>query len=182
MSSTGSAVNGFTFFELLFVVALCAVIATIGVPAFNSIAAKARLRRSAETIAADLRLAHHLSVTSQIPVYVSFSTAGQCYSISSVPDCPCDSPQAACLQRSPLQRHARIIDSEQLGGVQITEARFGPASGTQFTPPRGTARFGHVVLTDHGKFQLQLRLSLPGRVRVCNPDSANTLFLDYPPC
>ena len=181
MSSTGPAVNGFTFFELLFVVVLCAVIATLGLPAFNSLLARARLHRSAETIAADLRLAHHLAVTSRIPIYVSFSTAAQCYSVSGEPDCPCDTSRAACLQESRLRSYAKVIDRRQLGGVQISEARFGAASGTMFSPPRGTARFGHIILTDRGRLQLQLRLSLPGRVRICNPDAATT-YSDYPPC
>ena len=182
MSSPMPTVKGFTLLELLFVVVLCAIVATIGVPAFNTILTRARLRRSAETIAADLQLAHHLSVTRQVPVYVSFSITNQCYSISSEPNCSCTTPHAACLLHSPLSRHAKIVDSSQLAGVQISEARFGPTSVTSFTPPRGTARFGRIILTDRKRQRLQLRVSLPGRVRICNPDPAINAYLDYPPC
>ena len=173
--------KGFTVPEIMLVLGICALVAVLGLPAFNGTLARARLGRSAETIAADLRLARHLALTWQVPVYVSFSTADQCYAISAEPDCPCNKQGPDCLLNSPLRRHARRVDKNEFGSVQLTEVQFGQTETTGFTPPRGSARFGHVILSNRYRQRLKLSLSLPGRVRICNPDPATT-YPGYPRC
>lgn len=175
--------SGVTLLELLVTVSLVGLLVSLGVPTLQHSLQGARLRAAAETIRDDLQRARARAIRLNRPLYLSFSRHSPhdwCYGLSDRPGCDCrltrggracgltdDAPAAARLRRT----------SAAYPRIALHRAGFGATTQARFSPLRGTARAGRVVLAAPDRRRLQVLVSSLGRVRICAQG-----FAGYPPC
>ncbi|MBI5450616.1 MAG: GspH/FimT family pseudopilin [Gammaproteobacteria bacterium] len=178
--------RGVTFAELLLVLIVLAVLTLAGGEAYGRLVGRQRLAAAAQDITRTLQFTRSEALRRNQALHVSFrpgDTGPWCYGIGELPDCDCSA--GALSNRCQLQRHGTVEmmtgQAADYPGIAMPQARFGTQRYTTFAPLRATAGFGTVVLKNQYADSLQVRVSLPGRVRICNPASTS-LFNGYPLC
>ncbi|WJW75085.1 GspH/FimT family pseudopilin [Thiohalobacter sp. IOR34] len=177
---------GFTLVELMLTVAVLAILLGIAVPGLRHFIDSHRLRAAAETLAADLQYARTAALRrgGQSDVYVSFLAGSRwCYGLGESP-CDCRQPPSApgaCRLQLGGQTLDRRLDHRRFPGIRLDHARFGNSSSTRFEALRGIARPGRLRLQGASRQQLEIRLSLLGRVRLCHP-RGQPAPAGYSPC
>ena len=181
---------GFTLIETLSVVAILAVLAALVIHLTSSQIQKQRLTSAAQTVFQSLQNARSETFKQNQPIYVSFKQSNAdneadnswCYGLALSAECDCTGQDLTrpCELKSAGRSINTSILHTQFPGVRLTKAAFGSKPYTRFNPIRGTAAFGSVTLVNSNDESLQIRLSLLGRTRICNPD--NTPFSKYVPC
>ena len=176
------AASGYTLVELVVTLAVLAMLIGWALPAFSDLIDSQRLRAAALHIAADLRHARNEALTrrSTQPVGVSFSPGSDwCYGISQQLPCACTQADwrapDACLLDVARERRLQRASADLHPSVEILDARFSGGSVTRFDPIRGLAQAGTVRLRSTRGKQVEIRVSLLGRVRICTPDDAPRL-------
>ncbi len=176
--------RGFTLVELLIALAILVILITGALPAMSEVIERQRLYNAAETLAADLRLIRNEALArGQDNLNVSF-TPGQdwCYGVAeSACDChalideqdSCTLPRNATLHR--FTRHASAFSH-----ITLTEASFLHGTRVGFDGTRGLSQPGTVTLQNRSGNQLDIKVSLMGRVRICVPEQHPGLR--YPAC
>jgi type IV fimbrial biogenesis protein FimT len=148
--------RGLTLLELMVVVALLAVMASLAVPEIGRQVARWQLQAVAERLAHDLAEARFQAAQRGQPQYLQLQAGPRwCWSVSERPGCPCDREQACQLQRVVAPSRGGIVIGQDL------QIRFEPIATVQ--PAAGT---GVDVLSPHGE-QLRVGLTPLGRARVC---------------
>lgn len=165
------------------------------IPAWQQNQSRQRLLQTAEDLAQDLRSARSLSRKHNSPYFIHFDISAShsgvgtgdesgenwCYSLATQADCHCLAPTSDPNCQLTGNNNYHRISSHDYPGIRLTEARFGTQHYTRFEPVRGTARFGRLLLEDNFQRQLQINVSLLGRIRICHP--SNTLTTGaYPVC
>jgi Tfp pilus assembly protein FimT len=154
--------------ELIIVVVVLAVIASLAAPSFTRVLAKKRVEGIASELVTDLQYARSEAVQRNEIVRVTFGTG--CYVIHTEGV----NGAATCSQTA-----ASTTAGVQLKTVQLPQgstASLVPNGITylQFEPERGSAKTpGSVnVNSTSGEWQLQAVVAPIGRVRVCSPNSS----------
>ncbi len=89
--------QGFTLLEVVFVLAVLAIILAAAIPSYTDYLARQRLRHVAGLLELDLRRARTLSVDEGRNLYVSFSSGAQwCWGLSRQAPCDCATGQPRC--------------------------------------------------------------------------------------
>jgi type IV fimbrial biogenesis protein FimT len=189
--------TGITLIELVITLTVLAVLASIAIPAVQSMAEKRRLVGSAERILGEIEFARSESVKRSEEMYVTFSANNtETWSMGISDSNPtCDSTAAlgdsdACTISIPTGSTSvdvlKVTSSEEFTGVAMKGATSdqptfsGGVSRTRFEPIRGTARAGTVVMrTDD--YEIRIVLSSMGRLRMCSP-TGPTRMGRYPEC
>lgn len=176
---------GFTLIETLSIMAIVAVLTALVIHLSSKQIQKQRLASAAQTIFQSLQKARSETFKQNQSIYVSFnqtSADNWCYGLALTADCDCtnNDPARLCQINSAGDSINTSIDHTQFPGIQLTKVAFGSKPYTRFNPIRGTAAFGSVTLVNSHNDSLQIRLSLLGRTRICNPN--NTVFSKYIPC
>ena len=143
---------GFTFIELMIVIAIMAIMAGIAIPNSIEWLRAARLRGVTNDLASDLAMARLRAIKSSMPVKVIFSTDGYMVFIDS--------------------NNNNVLDSEE---VLLRNKQY-PAgitmSNTTFTSSRaifhktGATSAGTIRLSRNGNEQINIIINLVGRIRV----------------
>jgi len=181
--------HGFTLIELLVAVAVAAILVTIGIPGFQSLVAKSRLKGAAEEAHAHFQLAKSEAIKRREDVYVSFvrnAPQDWCYGLSQGSQCDCSAAGTDCQ----LDGVDQVVDSSQHPHVNLTSASFAGNTYVAFDHVYATAQDANDVeidqdgtvsfTSDHGH-AANVIVSTLGSVKLCSP-SGGTNIWDYPAC
>lgn len=173
--STGHNTQGFSLLELLFVLALSAILAVSGSRSFSHIIQTRQLRQSVEHIYYSLLFAQQRAYSEGKSYWVNIHTQNNwCITVSEQQDCYCT--DLVC-QVNP----SRIaISRDQYPDVTLVSRQFNQRNQIQFNPSSEAAQgyAGTLVLAGAG-VQLRVIVSHLGRVRICA--LPNTMW-EYPKC
>lgn len=144
--------SGVTLFELMVAVAILGVLTALAVPSFDRAYDKRRAQNVAEAIAADLRWARSESIKRNRLVRVSY-TEGSTWNYT--------------IHADPAGTNTllKTVSSTDFNNSTIN-TNFTSDQAT-FDPVRGTATNGSVSFSTLN-FAGEVRLSILGRVRICN--------------
>lgn len=182
--------GGFTLVELLVAVAVLAIVLTIAIPSFASIAQRARLKSAADKLRSELSEARTEALRRNRNVVVSFtrSTDGAtwCYGFTlndSGCDCSQTNPGAAdyCFVdvngSTPIRR---VVSSSDYAGVSLSASTI-TGDRLRFSSVRPTLDAGSVTFTSSGGDSVRVTASNFGRLRLCSP-AGDTYYGAYPAC
>jgi prepilin-type N-terminal cleavage/methylation domain-containing protein len=159
--------KGFTLVELLIVVAVVAVIATLAVPSYRDSLQRHELISAVEGVYSYVQYARSESIANNEDIYIAFKgtgATGWCLGISDLAACDCAASLAACTINS---EQARSVDGSNYPNVTLTTS-FG-AHDSGFNAPRMTAmENGTITVTHSGVASAGVVISTIGRVRVCS--------------
>ena len=167
--------RGFTLIELMIVVALVAIVATLAAPSFREFLAKKRLEGVASELSNDLHYARSEAVSRNVTVRVTFGSG--CYLLTAQPDG--SSPTSTCSQTSNPTLGTGAVNIKQTQLQSGASASFSPndsLSYLEFDPVRGIASFstslgsGSVNINSSiGSWQLRANVTAVGSMTVCSP-------------
>ena len=162
------AQRAFTLIELMLVLSLVVVTASLAVPELGRQLSRWQMQAVAERLSHDMAAARFAAVQQRSAQYLRVQS-GQtwCWSVSALPNCPCDAEQQCQTQRVAAPSRGRIT----LG--QDTVIRFEPTADAQHM-----AATPLEVRSPHGE-ALRVQLTPLGRARVCSVDTAR---LGYVAC
>jgi len=175
--------NGFTLIELMVVIAVLAIIATVAVPGMGNFLDSNKLRGATSQLYADLQYARSESIKQNSNISISLSSNGGtswCYGISTNASCDCTVTDPADANACTLpQSGTNILKtgySSDFNGVRIISP-----SGTNqiiatFDPVRGIATAaGSVVFESHNNLETHVTVSVLGKVSACTPSGAKNV-------
>ena len=148
---------GFTLIEMLIVLAILAIIATLTAPALGLIAEKNAIRSVAESIKSDLQWTRTEAIKRSEDLTVSYNQAGGCYGISTE---PLTSPiTASCVRTGcDIKTVSALKDHNNLEFSAVPPP-------TNFKFMRGRATNGHLCIKNQN-LQLKVIVSTLGRIKI----------------
>lgn len=179
----GFSNKGFTLIELMVVLAVVAVIASLALPSYRTILEKRQVTSGAEQIAAFISGVQMEAVRRNEPIAVRYQRADKdswCLGAvvvapGSTSDTPCDCTRpvgdsSACR----IDGQLRVLQSSDLNYPDILNSVDGNAGGAfAFDPVRGllvqptdTAEFE--LLSDNATYALNVQVNGTGRVSICS--------------
>jgi len=171
--------HGLTLIELLTVLVVLGVLATVVAPSFRGMMVRQRVQGIHDQLITDLQLARselaaRANATAPIEIAVSFggNAALTCYTIHTAgAACDCTAaPGSAC---APGAQEIRTVQMQRAQGISLAASS---AGGTvlRFQPPQGTITPTDLTVTVQGdpSGQLRTQLSAVGRPSVCSPDGS----------
>ena len=185
--------NGFTLVELMLVLSIFSIIATMAVPAVKTSFDKKELTRAGEDLYNHLQLARSESITRFAPLYVRFNSTGANwqYGISQNDLCnlnqtdPTLANTDACLLvvddgDGIVDDGTALIDAQDTVLYRFSQADYPNISMTldampnadnqiAFDPARGTAANATITLQSTRGFKLRLMVGVLGQIRLCSP-------------
>jgi Tfp pilus assembly protein FimT len=181
MTNIPNRQTGLTLLELVIALAAVVILFAIGLPDFDSIAAKRRLQGAAQGLHQDLLFAQSEAIKRNATVRIMFwrnSTdfTDWCYGVTTGEvgtnpdqcDCGNDSRKANCT----VDGVQIVRTSDEFPGVKGKSTTFsGNPPRTSFSPPNGTADNGRVVLESAEGVEAEVRVSGLGRVITCSDTS-----------
>ncbi len=194
-SLPGPAQSGFTFVELMAVVAIVAILLTVGLPSYVGFVERNRLKSASEGLVSDLNFARSEAILRgpNGRMNVSFSADGSnnwCYGMTTADSCNCTitNPETAgaCVISttgpSGTETVLKRVSSDEFQGDVTMEIDAMPAvdgySTVGFSALRGLSDASQVSLGADSN-SIQVEVSLLGQIRVCTPSGTN---VGYRPC
>lgn len=165
--------TGLSLPELLCVVAIMAILLAIATPAFSSLRQRYALSSAAEALSQLFQFAQRRALHTGVAYEVTINGEQGCAVVVTAPGCDCAA--AECRERAEYQ-----LGAGWLTGVVISELSFAGDGMARFSPLRGAAAAGHVLLRSGDGNHLQVVVSRLGRVRLCRPVGGGEG--GYPPC
>ncbi|MFT7774918.1 Tfp pilus assembly protein FimT/FimU [Roseateles sp.] len=152
--------RGFTLIEVVFVLAVLAIILSAAVPSYTSYLARQRLRHVAELLELDLRRARTLSVDEGRDIHVSFGSGPQwCWGASRTAPCDCATGLPRCELGSITYREHKGMLLQAGQGVTF-QAGMGRALG-----------WTRIGISNDRNQQLRIDLNPLGRPQICGNDA-----------
>lgn len=172
--------SGTSLVEVMVVVTIVAILATVAIPYFGDLMAHQKLRGAADNLRGDLVFARSEAIKRQAHVFVVFSAgAPWCYAVTLDATCGCD---RAC--GSPEQVLRQVRSSEAAEGVQLLSAAFaGSFCGSQkcvrFEAFHGNAAGSNGTATFQGAegSKYKVIVAAIGRARACRASGDSGGFL-----
>ncbi len=175
-----SGANGLTLIELMITLLICSLALTIALPSFQQLLERERLIAAAETLAGQLQLAKLEALKNNRNVRLSFSVLNNetwCYGLSY--------SACNCWQANSCQLNGRqfVISHAEFPGISLTGTTTPWSNGAVFEPRRGFVTAGGATLSS-AHFQIRVKTSNQGRIRICNDHSLQTKtdLGRYPSC
>jgi type IV fimbrial biogenesis protein FimT len=175
------ACRGLTLVELLTVMVVLAILATVAAPSFRSMMIRQRVQGVHDQLLTDLQLARSEQTArsgASTEVAVTFGSNGgiSCYTVHTVSAgavCDCTlAPGSACTPAGAVQE-IKTVQVARAQGVSVA-ASSPSGSAVRFSPPQGTTTPTDLTITVQGDVsgQLRTRLSPVGSPTVCSPDGS----------
>ena len=193
--------SGFTIIELLIVIAIAAILATLAIPSYLDFFEKNRLRGAAEMVYEQLMFAKTQAIMRSKPFSVTFSANGTSSWSFGIADnsTGCDPTGSDCTI-SDYNNDGDTVDSDDnlamvftdviSTGVVMNDTNF-TDDKTGFEPLRGAALegssgAGEVVLkSTSDKYEIQVSVSEAGSITLCSPLKGSPKVkkvIGYPDC
>ena len=168
--------KGFTLVELMVVIAIVAILATIAVPSFNSFIDKYRVKRAADTLSAFLINAKSEADKRKATVRVVFMTVGTpwCAGMTMANTCDCTVPTSCRIDGVD-----RLVQGSDYKNILLTTTA--TAATFSFTPLRGTVNSGNAEVQSADGLQVRVIVTGTGRIRLCSPSGSGNIG-GYPLC
>ena len=165
---------GFTLIEMLIVLAILAIIATLTAPSLGLIVEKNAIRSVAERIKLDLQWTRTEAIKRSRNLTVYFNKDGGCYGISTkiltnpiTADCICTDCD--------IKTISALKDHNNLEFSAVTPP-------TNFKFMRGTVPVGGHLRINSQNLQLKVIVSSLGRIRICDDSTTPYAVSNYAPC
>lgn len=167
--------SGFTLIEMMVVIAIISIIASIAAPSFSSLFDRYRLRGAADTLFGDLQAARMDAIRNNNTVFVNFATgANWCYGMKLGSSCDCTKPSNDANYCS-----LKLVRAPTNSDVTLSSHAF--TSDPSIDPVQGLAsQAGSVTFQSNAGAQAQVGLSLLGMVSICSPSGSSSA--GYSPC
>ena len=150
--------RGLTLTELVFVIALIAILAAVAVPSYRDFLAQYRVKAAAGSLSEDLRLGREESVRLGRNVHVSYRGGAKwCWGLRF--DKPCDCGGASLVARCDISR-AGAADFKGVTLLGSQSAEFEHEQGRVAQP-------GRTEFLSAGGHTIRVELMANGRVRSC---------------
>ena len=166
--------KGFTLLELVTTIIVVAIIVAIGVPSYQTLFERNRLKGAAEAADSVLQNARFEAIKRNRTVQVNVTnTDGStwCLGIKIHPDTPCDCTTAGSCQ---IDNVSTVVSSTDFPGVVMYDANGTDTPpyvhNTLFRPLRGTSQGQTYAFQSEGGEELGVVIARTGRVRMCIPD------------
>ena len=150
--------GGFTLVELIVVIVIIAIVAAVVVP-YAVGTSGLQARSAARIVMSDLEYAQNQAIVSQADITVSFSTAGNSYTVSN---------ESGPLIH-PITKQAYTVDFDTQNGlerVSVSSASFGGDAEVTFSPLGAPSTNGTVTLVAGAHTYLVEVAPITGRVSV----------------
>ncbi|MGJ0515944.1 MAG: GspH/FimT family pseudopilin [Methylomicrobium sp.] len=163
---------GFTLIEALVVIAIIGILAALGVPSFQDMLERNRLKQVVESLKSDLQFARSEAIKHSEDVIVSRKTgnAGSwCYGLarknpSTKTSCDCEETDSD---------EDDYCDIKIVSGANFGSTNMNSASGnSSFDFRRGTIGNNGVTFSTN-KYGTRVVFSSVGRVRICSPSTTD---------
>jgi type IV fimbrial biogenesis protein FimT len=174
--------RGFTVIELMIVVAIAAILASLAAPSFRSLLDRQRVRSAAANLSADIQYARSEAVRKNAPVTVSFSADSSpwCYGIASDSTaCDCNTAGSCTLKTVRGDELDNVVMALAGGSGFTINPRQGQISAVAGGGSGGATTSVTFSSITTANAQLQSRLNALGRVSQCAPGGT---LPGYVPC
>jgi type IV fimbrial biogenesis protein FimT len=181
--NTRHAARGVTIVELLTVMIVLGILATVVAPSFRSMMVRQRVQGIHDQLITDLQLARSEQSTragAGTAVAITFGGNAQisCYSVHTVNTatafaCDCTRPPGTACTPAGVVQEVKTVQVGRAQGVSVSASSPG-GSVVTFAPPQGTVTPADLTITVQGDVsgQLRTRLSVVGSPSVCSPDAS----------
>lgn len=171
--------HGFTLVELMIVIVLVAIGATLAAPSFTKMVARKRVEGVAAELATDFHYAKSEAVARNTPVRVTFVNS-KCYVVhqESLTVTTCTTTGSGLIKTRELDADSTASLSP---GNSLTYVSFEPVRGvaTNDSSPAGDATVN--VTSSVGSWNLRSIVTPLGRVQTCSPSGAGQI-VGYSAC
>jgi type IV fimbrial biogenesis protein FimT len=176
--------DGFTVVELMVVILIVALTLTYGLPAFDGLMDRYRIKSAADTLHSDLQFARSEAIRANSDACVGFATGGAwCYGMNlastasscEVSACDCTIADPADAQYCSLRR----VTSADLPQIKLPAAGnvtfpgnvtgFEPTRGTTALSTAGSALAGGATFESTGGRRATVNVNAIGRASACSP-------------
>jgi type IV fimbrial biogenesis protein FimT len=168
--------QGMTIPELITAVAVMGVISAMGIPSFQKLIERNRLKQAAESFKSDVLLARTEAIKRSQNIFVSRTTGNAgawCYGLRTSTACDCAETSVAASDYCNVKR----VSGADFGQINMETAG---VNNNQFDFRRGTIGANGVTFSTNN-YSARVIFSNAGRVRLCTP--AGTVGLpDFPDC
>lgn len=161
-------IKGFTLMEALMAVVVTSLILGLGLPSYQEILERNRIKEAAESIKSDLQFARTEAIKQNTNIKVSFNKDAWCYGVND------DNTTCDCTT-------ANDCGIKEISGAQFSNVEMDTAISTTFSFLRGTSNSARVCVST-GDYQLKVAINNLGRVKICNPPSVSEPIADYASC
>lgn len=167
--------SGFTLIEMMVVIAIISIIASIAVPSFSTFFDRYRLRGAADAMFGDLQAARMEALRNNGTVFVNIATgANWCYGMKLGSSCDCTKASTDANYCS-----LKLVNAQTNSGVTMASSAF--SADPSIDPLQGlVSQAGNVVFQSTAGTQAQVGLSLLGLVSICTPSGSSSA--GYPSC
>lgn len=173
--------RGFSAIELLIVMVIVSVLASIAVPSFTSMLNRGRVKGAGSDLYTDLQYARSEAVQRNAIVRVGFTTSSTawCYVIytGNAGGCTCGSSASTCTAPSTALKN--VASTTYTGVSMATSSGLSIVIEPRQAALDTTGSPGTVTLTSSDNQVMQDEINLLGRVRLCSPSSS---VPGYPAC
>jgi len=158
--------SGFTLTELMIIVAIIGILASIALPSFQGMIERNTLKEAVEGLKSDLMFARTEAIKQSKNVTVSRKTgdAGAwCYGLNVGGTCDCNVANACSIKTVQGSGFSAIINMDAAA-----------TNNSTFSFRRGTIGANGITLST-SKYSIRTVFSDAGRVRTCSPDSSKAV-------
>ncbi len=154
--------------------AVLGIVLTLGVPSFNEMLDKNRVKAAATALYDDIQFARSAAIRNSSEVYLSFAGSGTswCWGINEGAVCDC-----ATANSCTVDGIGKVVRSDEFTGVSLAATSFATASSFAFEPRRGLAQnlaganhSGKLIFKSAQERSVTTQLSIVGRVSQCSSD------------
>ena len=153
--SIEAAARGFTVMELMVTVAIIAIVAGFGIPAFNRMAVNGNLRTAARDIMGDIANLKEGAMAYNQQLSIGFDTGANSYTLQRLPPNP--DGTLTNINKSPASFGQ---------GIQLTGVAFGAGTTVTFLTRGTLQQGGNIVLTNSRGSTATITCNLSGRTYV----------------
>lgn len=172
--------KGVTLTEVLVVVAIIGILASIAIPSFIQILKQQRVEGAAEGLVAAMQNAKAEAIKRNANVSLVFSpnntntdNSTWCYGMTGAGQATCDCTVSNCSQSS-------SVGNSDFNGVTVN---FNTSASRVFNPLRGTVTAGTILFSGGDNLTLGVTTTTLGRIRICKATGSTiTSYKDSGAC